>query len=688
MEPDAAAAGPPAPSLRGRLLVPGAVAALAFLAFAPSLPGGFLNWDDRAFLLETTEWREPGPGSVAWAFTTFHVGHWQPLTWLSFTLNHALGGLDPLGYRLGNLLLHAAGAVLFHGILLRLWPLVLPSAGATGPRERIAAGLGALLFAVHPLRAESVAWITERRNVLAAALLLAALLAWLHGVRADLPDRARGRWRLLAVALHALSLLAAAWGVTFPLVLLVLDLWPLRRFSRGALLEKAPFLLLASAAGVLALLAQEGTGALLGAEALGPLDRGAVALYGLGWYARKTLLPTGLAPLHELPLPFDPAAPAFLLSAGLVLLAAALLVLLRRRRPGWLAAGALYAILPLPVLGLFQSGPQLVADRYSYLCCLPLAGLAGAGVLAALRRGPRAGAGAALLALSVAGVLFALTLGQAALWTDSRALWGRCLEVHPGSRIGANNMGMALLREGAPDGAEPYFRSVLERVPDSTEARLNLSLALRAQGRLGESKAVVEEALLRDPGDARARGFRARDLAQEKRYGEAIEVFGDLLRSERPRPEWERGMGLALAGAGAVADALPHLRRALAMDALDGGNLDALATVLSMAGKPGEAERILREGIGEGASFAFSRNLLGTLLAGRGEVAEAEREFRESVRLAPLLPEPTWNLAMLLAGSGRAEEAIRLLEGKVARTPWDEEARRGLEALRRGERPR
>jgi hypothetical protein len=359
----------------GRRAVPLAVAALAPLPFLGALDGGFLAFDDRPNLLATEAWRGLGPEAWRHAFTSLHGGHWQPLAWLSFGVDHARAGLDASAYHATNLVLHAAAALAAYFLLLEILRAAGRSADGTArPTDvatRFGAAAGALLFAVHPLRVESVAWITERRDLVAAVPLLAAVALWLRSFDPSL-DAARARTlRRGALVLHGVSLLGKAWGVTLPAVLLALDLFPLRRFGAvpaGALLrEKAGFLALALGAAIVAPLAQAEAGALRALDDLGPLDRAALAARGLAYYASATLLPVGLAPLHEIPRPFDVAAPRFLASAVAVAIAAAAAFALRRRRPEIPAALACYAAVLAPVLGLFQSGPQEVADRYAYL---------------------------------------------------------------------------------------------------------------------------------------------------------------------------------------------------------------------------------------------------------------------------------------------------------------------------------
>src|SRR5262245_9417533 len=213
-------------------LVPGLVALITFVVFSPALRNGFVNWDDFETIVENQNIRGFTWSLLRWMFTTFHLGHYQPLSWLSFSLDYLLWGLEPFGYHLTNILLHSANAVLFYFVSRRLLALAAPSINAVV--LHLAAGFSALIFASHPLRVESVAWATERRDVLSGFFLLLTVLSYLKAVSAETDPRSWRSWITVAVVLYVLSLLSKASGMTLPLVLLVLDVYPLRRLGGGA----------------------------------------------------------------------------------------------------------------------------------------------------------------------------------------------------------------------------------------------------------------------------------------------------------------------------------------------------------------------------------------------------------------------------------------------------------------------
>jgi hypothetical protein len=424
----------------------GALVVLATtMSFLPVLKNDFVNWDDLINLLNNPHYRGLGWTNLRWMFTATLMGHWIPLTWLSFAVNFALGGMDPWGYHLGNLLLHAASAGVFYLVARRLLASGL-AGGAAAPGVNLreptlcaGAAFAALVFGVHPLRVESVAWATERRDVLCGLFYLLATLAYLRGL--DAGGAIRTRWRALSILAFLLSLLSKAAAIPLPAVLLLLDIYPLRRVGavgwRRLLMEKVPYLLLAGPAGVAALIAQSDAGALVGFKAYGIGARLTTLGYSLIFYPRKFLWSASLSPFYAVPATADPFSPPFLLSTVALVVVTGGLVALRRRWPAALAAWVYSALLVLPVSGAAQAGSQLVADRYSYLSGLGFALLPGAGLVWVLRARHRlkpAVVGACVLGSVL--VLAGLAAGawrQSTTWRDTETLWRHAISVEPGN---------------------------------------------------------------------------------------------------------------------------------------------------------------------------------------------------------------------------------------------------------------
>src|SRR5213594_3999245 len=409
----------------GSWLVPVLIALVTFIAFLPTLRNQFVDWDDFKNFLDNPYYRGLAWTQLRWMWTT-HLGHYIPLTWMTFGLDYLLWGMNPLGYHLTNLLLHSANGVVFFFVVCRILARALPSPSERGYALAVSAGVAALGFAIHPLRVESVAWVTERRDVLSGLFYLSTILMYLQACERGARGRG-GYW--LSVAVFVCALLSKSMVVNLPVVLLILDVYPLRRLG-GAIgwwsepagrvyLEKIPFVLLAAAASAIAVMAQSSVHAAASLAQLGVPGRLAVAAYGLSFYLEKMVAPLNLSPLYELGT-VNPWATPFLLSYGVVLALTALALAFRHRLPGLPAAGLASVVILLPVLGIFQNGPQIAADRYTYLAGIGWAILGGAALLSWWRLLPSLFTG---LAACVVLGLEALTWNQVHVWQDSEKLW-------------------------------------------------------------------------------------------------------------------------------------------------------------------------------------------------------------------------------------------------------------------------
>ncbi len=636
--PPPSPAAPDARSPRGATpwLVAFAISACTWIAFQPALAGGWLDWDDVPLLIEQQRWRGLAFENVRWMFTTFHMGPYQPLSWLSYALDHELGGLDPRHYHATNNLLHAAAAACLYLVARELFALgrraVEPLAGPSWWTE-VAAAFAALSWAAHPLRVESVAWITERRDVLSGLFFLLSLRSWLAHARAVDPGRAR-RARRWALAFFAASLLAKGLGLVLPFLLLVLDVWPLRRLgdeagSRGSRLlalarEKWPFFALSLAAAVLAVIGQRATGALVGIERLGIGDRCAQAAYGLVFYVQKTVWPSDLMVLHPITVPFDAGAPRFVAAGAVLVVAGIALWTTRRRLPAIAAAFAAYAITVAPVLGLIQAGSQLVASRYSYLGTIPLALLAGGGVLAVARRLSGARGGIALAAACAALVPLALaTRAQCAVWHDSMSLWEHDLAIDPSSAPARRSLIAAWLDRGRAATEPALRRASLERA--LAECRAGTAIAPDPMYWVDAAKAHDLMAL-DDPDGARALWETAADESRG-----AVEL---MERTGRLIPEVYETAGVLACKLERPAEAVPYFEKLAAASPGKVAPLGMLAEALIQAARPREALAPLAEARRLEPESKSVWLALGDAHRASGERAEALAAYRRVVDLA------------------------------------------------------
>lgn len=405
----------------GPLLAAGILVLALLVAFVPSLESDFAPLDDGKNFLANPHYRGLAPANLRWMFTTNHMGHYIPLTWITLGLDYLMWGLKPFGYHLTSLVFHLLNALLFLFLARRLLLLREPSFPAHAALGGALAA--ALFFAAHPLRVESVVWISERRDVVCGFFSLLALNSYLSATSG------RGLRRLLACSLlFVCALLSKGIALALPVVFLALDATVLRRLPprprlwlqaehRHVLLEKIPFLAIALASAVATTLSIRYVMSPL--SSLGLDARLAALAKSLTFYVQKTLLPWPLPPILPRTARVSLATPEFALSGVVLLATVAILIAGRRRFPGTASAAIAYAAFVLPVSGLVQAGPQLVAHRYSYLSCWPWAFLLGVGVQRLLVR-PGRTVPAVTLAISavVATGLVMATRAQARIWRD------------------------------------------------------------------------------------------------------------------------------------------------------------------------------------------------------------------------------------------------------------------------------
>ena len=558
------------------------LATIVFAAFLPSLGNDF-NYDDDANIVRNPHYRGLGLQQLRWMFTTFHMGHYQPLSWMSLGLDYLIWKDRPFGYHLTNLILHVANTVLVYWLAIVVIARSNPSAGLTRKRPtggvRFGAALAALLFAVHPLRVESVAWVTERRDVLSSFFLLATVLAYFRVHRPGPVPRRRG-WMVITLLLYTMSLLSRALGVTLPVILLVLDWYPLRRWGGGkgrwlgreartVWLEKVPFIVLATAAAMVAPLAQRHVGAALSLAEYPVESRIAQACYGVVFYVWKTLVPLGLVPMYELHPPLKLLDPRYLLSALAVIVAVTFLLAVGRRRPAWTVAALCYIIVLLPVLGLAQAGQQETADRYSYLASIAWAVLIGSAVtkfgrLDRLRRSAAAPA-IAIGVLVIAG-LSILTWRQCKVWKDPYTLWTHATEQGSPCATAHYNLAVLKARQARIPEAVEHFREALRINPRYPEAYYNLGNLLRAQNKNGEALSEYRLALRSDPEYVEAHVNLGNLLRDEGRTEAAIEQYHEAIRISPRHIVAHCNLASTLATDGRDAEAREAIEEALQID--------------------------------------------------------------------------------------------------------------------------
>ena len=493
-----------------------------FWAFQPGLDNQFLNWDDDRNFLDNPAYQGLGADEVHWAWQTYHMGVWQPLAWLLLSVQYALDGLSPKVYHQVSLALHAINAIIFFLVTAQILRAARGKAPLRSPTATyLGAAVAALLFAVHPLRVEAVTWISAQPYLPATLFFMLAVSAYLRAHHASPPGKTHFLWLVVSFVCYLLAVGSKAVAVTLPAVLLILDVYPLRRWPgvwRGLagrttrlVAEKIPFFFVALFVSIWAAQAKDYNETRIPFREFKPDARLAQSAYGFAFYPVKTVAPTGLIPFYRLPhdlslsrWPYAPAA----MSVAVLTLA---LLLTRRRWPAALAAWVAYAVILFPNVGLLQISQQIAADRYSYLATMPLMVLL-AGGLSALwsttnTKGPAARAGILIFAAAAAIALGVGSNRQVRIWHDSQSLWSATVRIDPRCAVAECQLGQALVTAQEFKKGAAHFETAVKLEPDFAFAHTNLGAIHLHQGELSTALRMYQQALA-------GPGLRKMDLAK------------------------------------------------------------------------------------------------------------------------------------------------------------------------------
>jgi hypothetical protein len=496
------------------LLVP-----VVWAAFGPIVGNGFVGWDDPLNFLENRDFRGLGWTQIRWAWTTRLLGVYQPLAWMLLEGEYVLGGLDPRVYHLTSLILLAIDALVLDALVVALLRRARPELGARSPwLFHVSAVLAVALFVAHPLRVEVVAWVSCQPYLPCALLMMLSVLAYLQAHPAA--GAPRHAWALAAFGLFTAALLCKAVAIPLPLVLLILDFYPLRRLGleRGRLLarptwpcwlEKAPYMVLSLLFAMIAFKAKQENESLVTAGTLADLPgRLSQACYGVWIYPAMTLWPQGITAYYPLPSAANWDEARFVLARLLLIATAIVLIVWRRSVPGLIAAWLSYLLIVAPNSGLVRIGNQVAADRYGFVAMLGLVPLLAIALAAALRPGTALRRPAMVLAVVVAALLVEIGLSrrQCAIWHDSVTLWTHAFDHGAASDASVlNNLGYSLTLDRRAAEAIPYLRKALERNPRYVNGHHSLGAALMALGRDDEAEVEFREALRLAPGHSDSR---------------------------------------------------------------------------------------------------------------------------------------------------------------------------------------
>jgi protein O-mannosyl-transferase len=693
----------PAPVMAQPQLPPWLMAGLLVLMtmaiYWPTTLCDFLHFDDPDFVTSNVHvqngitWE-----SLKWACVNPVADNWHPLTIWSHMLVCKLCGLKPWGHHLTNAALHALNAGLVFILLQRI-------TGAAWRSLWVAA-----LFAFHPLRVESVAWVSERKDMLSGFFGLLAMIAYARyaqksavsdhrsasscppsgaNARANQPRTAtyRALFYVLSLFFFACGLMSKPMLVTWPFVMLLLDYWPLRRWDVSTFRalcstlfrlvgEKIPFFALAALGSVVAFVVQQHGHSFAVSEGLPLGARVGNALISYCRHLGKLFWPRDLAVFYAHP-GYWPLGKVLL--AGALVLGVSVLVWARRRRHPYLLVGWLWFVgMLVPVIGLVQTGGQAMADRHTYLPSLGMLLLA---IWAAyeLTRGSRYQVPALSVAAGVATVLcLALTRQQMGYWRDSELLFRHTLEVTEDNDMVRSNLGIALDRKGRMDEAIRQFHEALRLRPDSPGTHYDLANALGKHGQLDEAIREYEEAIRLKPDHADAHNNLGTAFDKKGRHHEAIREYEEAVRLKPDHALARNNLGIALGREGQMEEAIHQFQETLRLRPDDAEAHYDLGVALMDKGRMDEAIGQFQETLRLKPDDAQAHNYLGLALGQKGQIDEAIRQFQETLRLKPEHAEAHYNLAVGLGQKGDLGEAIRQLQETIRLRPDHVQAHNNL----------
>ena len=609
-----------------------ALVVLNVLVYASVWRHDFVSFDDPQYVSENVHVKAGLTWSgVRWAFTTGEAGNWHPLTWISHMLDVQMFGVHAGPHHVTNLLLHIANSLLLVGLLWRM-------TGALGRSAFVGA-----MFALHPIHVESVAWISERKDVLSTLFWFLGLWAYVDYVR----DARRSRYVLVLLCL-ALGLMSKPMLVTFPFALLLLDYWPLERpVSPRLILEKVPLFALVAASSVITFLAQSRGGAVSALAALPLTSRAANAIVAYASYIEKIVWPARLAVLY----PYSREFGWHLGVAAIVLIAITASTLSVARRYRYAPVGWLWYIGTLvPVIGLVQVGVQSMADRYTYVPSIGLFIIIAWGVpdlLSAFSQSRVPLLAAATAAIAVSAIIAHI---QVQYWRDSLTLWEHAAQVSPSDPHVETALGSVLSEKGEVAQAVALFTDALQHEPQFAEAHNKLGVALADQGRIAEAVPHYEAALRSKPSLAEARYNLGNAFAAEGKPAEAIAQYHQALQLRPDDAATHNGLGSALDDQGRLDEAIGEYLQAIRLN----------------------------------PEFADAHNNLGAARAKQGKNDEAILEFLEALKINPKNADAHYNVAVMLDARGRTAEAIQHLQEALRLKPNHQGARQALQMITAG----
>jgi tetratricopeptide (TPR) repeat protein len=714
-------------------------AIVAFGVYFPALQNGFVQWDDDAYVYENPHIRSFGPAFIKWAFSSFYASNWHPLTWISHALDYLVWGLNPMGHHLTNNILHAINTFIVVLLVMRLLARVqadrpaspvkdenpdsVRRKGETPPRQKkkrsgksssahnsplpplslrggaegggvisdksilITAATTGLLFGLHPIHVESVAWVSERKDLLCAAFFLLSIMVYMRYITPL--SRSRGSY-VLSLVFFSLALMSKPMAVSLPFVLLILDWYPFERIKSvrtfmSAVVEKLPFFALTLVSSVLTVMAQKSGGAILSVEEIPLSIRVLTSAKSLVGYLWKMIMPLNLVPFYPYPKDVSFFSAGYLFAVILVAGITILAFIAVKKQKLWLSVWSYYVITLIPVLGIIQVGSQAMADRYAYLPGIGLFFLIGLAAAWAYRKiNMSTKQRFSINLFGFAAVIFLLismsymTIRQEGIWKNSMALWNYVIDKEPRTYFAYNNRGINLYAMGRIDEAVEDYRRAIALYPMYSKGHYNLGLAYYEKGFPDLAIEEYQTSLRQDPRNINAHLNLGVAYAKKGLTDKAQKEYQIVEKSDPGNPEPFYQLGSFFNNRGLLNEAIEQLRIAVSVkpDYADAHN--NLAAALFKTGRFAEALEHYLIVSRLHPDDATTHSNLGSAYGAMGQLDKSIEQFQIAVRLNPGYTDAHYNLGMTYQMKGLMDQAIQQLEIAARLNPSDASLRDAL----------
>jgi len=634
--------------IKSKYFIAISVSLITFAVYLEALRNGFVDWDDGIYVVNNPNIRSFDLAFLKWAFLDFYASNWHPLTWISHALDYALWGLNPLGHHLTSIALHAVNSLIVVFLIVRIMEASRKTAKSVPDPLRddravlITGAVTGLLFGIHPVHVESVAWVAERKDLICALFFMLSIITYVRYACGE--HRGRGTKifflsspYLFSLGFFMLALMSKPMAVSLPAILIILEWYPLKkivslRTFMISFVEKLPFIALSLASAALTILAQKTVNAILPIEALPLSTRLLVATKSLVTYLWKMVIPLNLVPLYPYPKNVSLLSTEYLLPILMVVFVTALFAAVSGRQKLWLSVWSCYVVTLMPVIGIVQVGSQSMADRYTYLTSLGpffLIGLAAAWTFNKVNATKRPGSVITYTYIAAALCVFVplgyLTSRQIGIWKNSFSLWSY----------------------------------VVEKEPDSISvAYTNLGKVLFDMGRYQEAVTSLDKAITLNPEDALA--YNNRGTVFEK-LGQVDKAFEDYKKAASLNPNDYKvyyNLGIVFSKTGQVDKAIDYFDRSIALNPNNYLGHMSKGILYLNSGLFDTAIDSFNRSLAINPSVASAYNNRGLAYAFTGRYDKAVEDYKKAIVLDPNFGSAYFNRGELYARLGNIDPAI------------------------------